>query len=783
MTMGLPTYATAWTGTEAIIPWIAITHVDDQGTTHKYRFSTLPLADPITFHGGRKDARLLSAEWVRVSSDALGAPQVATLEFVLDDTDQVLSRWLGNTNQSKLRNALVELVLMSRTDWVANDTSGVKVVWTGRIDAVEPSAGEQTVRITAAGPLAQLLDKTVPDTVIDTTHFSGALARVLGKVEPWVFGTWGTNHPTYGGEWPTIYTGVPYTYLGDANWAYILVCRHEVTSIDSVWVDGVQKTDVGTAYELRFPGFAAWSNVSATGYVDLGGRRYTVGVVTGTLKDALEAGTSVLTVALTSGRKPAGTNENAAAAQLAYFLDNALFGHKETTAISVAANVLPNGTQLRETTVNNTWQEASDAAVTDCAWGLTEPITLRELLTRVCLSGDLRLAENAAGSLCCWEGDATPDVRDAHDDSRQIIDGTLSVRQRAVENIHPYSYGPDLVGGGAPIGDGQEVRDATSITRHGELPAQKIDLWAIRDSADAATIATRRLTRAKLPRTDLTLGLSAEWMYDAAAGKDQVGCNTIISHRSGPGGIVGFGDYLTSLAPFRWWRLGEQPEQAPTTAKEYSGTSNGTYAGSPQLGIVTAVDDGSTGAQFDGTNDKITLSAITFGRPASIEFWICPDSTQSSTYGAILELSGTAGVYWKKTVSKLSVFFGGADHLNTTALTDGVWYHVVISIDGAGAGTFYINGVSDGTFAGYAGYNVLTIGTDAFNQWLKCFGLSDIALWSSALSSANALAHYGYRTSVRTNQGLQAFAYILDRARFDLSTLAMTYDLSEYVNT
>jgi hypothetical protein len=88
-----------------------------------------------------------------------------------------------------------------------------------------------------------------------------------------------------------------------------------------------------------------------------------------------------------------------------------------------------------------------------------------------------------------------------------------------------------------------------------------------------------------------------------------------------------------------------------------------------------------------------------------------------------------------------TVFFGSAHHIATSALTDAVWSHLLISIS-AGTGTFYINGVSAGTFAGFTGFTPTRIGLIPGGTYPLKGWLDELVIYPTALSAATALEHY-----------------------------------------
>lgn len=290
------------------------------------------------------------------------------------------------------------------------------------------------------------------------------------------------------------------------------------------------------------------------------------------------------------------------------------------------------------------------------------------------------------------------------------------------------------------------------------------------------------LTRTKLQRWDCRF-MAGGTHGQGGSGNDQVGGRSSITHKQGTGGIVSWLDLVITDGADNVWCLSEQPESALTTAYDAVGSITGTYAGTPQKGIVVPVEGGLTGVQADGTDDKVTLaSSPTVGATCSFEFWFRPDSSQSDTYGAIAGLN-TAGIYYKRDVKKLTVTYGGTDHLNTTAFEDtmGLWYHVVISISG-GAGTFYINGVADGTFTTWAGYSFVTLLTGAASSNWYRGGIFGITFYvGAALSSGQAAAHYAARTLNRSAMGWTARQMVVRSLAWTLADLAVTETCEERV--
>lgn len=65
-------------------------------------------------------------------------------------------------------------------------------------------------------------------------------------------------------------------------------------------------------------------------------------------------------------------------------------------------------------------------------------------------------------------------------------------------------------------------------------------------------------------------------------------------------------DSVLNDSPNGYWRLGEP---SGTTATDETGTNNGTYSGSPTLGVTGAIPvDEDTAVTFDGTDDLLTIN-------------------------------------------------------------------------------------------------------------------------------------------------------------------------------
>lgn len=77
---------------------------------------------------------------------------------------------------------------------------------------------------------------------------------------------------------------------------------------------------------------------------------------------------------------------------------------------------------------------------------------------------------------------------------------------------------------------------------------------------------------------------------------------------------------MNGLAPIVWWRLGEA---SGTTAYDETGTRNGSYVGSPTLGVAGAMTTGDTAVTLNGSSQYLPCgtTALVAGGDFSIAAW------------------------------------------------------------------------------------------------------------------------------------------------------------------
>jgi hypothetical protein len=199
-----------------------------------------------------------------------------------------------------------------------------------------------------------------------------------------------------------------------------------------------------------------------------------------------------------------------------------------------------------------------------------------------------------------------------------------------------------------------------------------------------------------------------------------------------------------------FWRLGDL---TGTTAVDLGpSAANGTYVATVTLAQTGHLADNSKSVAWNGTTGagKVTIAPVASGTTCSVEFWMKVAGSSVDGFEVILSDVGAThyvGFFASGAhANHLTVGFGGVDHFNTTALTVGTIYHVAIAITG-GAGTFYINGVADGSFTGFTTATWTNIGKGTSANETFNGTLSNVALYGYALSVQQAKAHYALRTA------------------------------------
>ncbi len=201
-----------------------------------------------------------------------------------------------------------------------------------------------------------------------------------------------------------------------------------------------------------------------------------------------------------------------------------------------------------------------------------------------------------------------------------------------------------------------------------------------------------------------------------------------------------------------YWRLGET---SGTTALASKGTVNGTYANGVVLGATGAIlNDTNKAALFDGSNDRVTLPAITTVTNFTIEGWSYITSTANPNGNNAMYAGsgnvrllvrgggGTSGIY-------AGVTLGGVEYAlqpNVAQSNLNTWVHWALVRNGSTL-TLYRNGVQIGqlttlpaaTTANISGNIGVEKTTLAYSYGGR---IDEIALYNAALTATEISGDY-----------------------------------------
>ena len=206
-------------------------------------------------------------------------------------------------------------------------------------------------------------------------------------------------------------------------------------------------------------------------------------------------------------------------------------------------------------------------------------------------------------------------------------------------------------------------------------------------------------------------------------------------------------DTVIGDGPVAYWRFGES---AGGLAADELGSLNGTYIGSPVLGVDGVIPD-NTAVQLS-TGKYVSVSdqgnALDFGSsPFSLEIWVKP----SSLAGIRTLFSRGTGSYQLRIgsgqqlqlVREAQAVLGGSTGLIST--TD-EWHHIVMTRAASGETIFYIDGQPAGTFTGgvlnAVSSSTLFIGARGTSGESVNGVVDEAAAYNRVLSPAEVLTHY-----------------------------------------
>lgn len=207
---------------------------------------------------------------------------------------------------------------------------------------------------------------------------------------------------------------------------------------------------------------------------------------------------------------------------------------------------------------------------------------------------------------------------------------------------------------------------------------------------------------------------------------------------------------VMSDSPLGYWRLGEASGTVATDSG--TGSNSGTYTSCTQgTSSLIANNFGNLAVSGNGTSSQIVLGAVSalygLNRNCTIELWSKPASI---TGGFGLWSAGYQGIGFRQNNSNLELLsdYSVSLHTFTAGLSIGATFHIVLTIDGAGLCTVYVNGTSVGTYSTSTTFigAYARIGADGRDSTTVANffsgSLDEVAVYTSALSSARVSAHY-----------------------------------------
>lgn len=233
-------------------------------------------------------------------------------------------------------------------------------------------------------------------------------------------------------------------------------------------------------------------------------------------------------------------------------------------------------------------------------------------------------------------------------------------------------------------------------------------------------------------------------------------------------GSAYYEDSVLSDSPSAYWRLGE--ESGLDVFDETTAIANGTYVGSPILGVDGAlIDSGDSAVRFNGLTDGVTVTnstAFATTTAVTVEAWVRRRGAakDGSAYTAIVRraLAGqgayeiavresdgqvwwaiNAGTYWTANY--------------TGYLLDSEWHHLVLTYDSVTGGRFYVDGQPVREIAGAGDMGIQTgdaplgigYGADitAAEKWRFNGDIDEVSIYKRRLADSEVKKHFRTGTS------------------------------------
>jgi putative IMPACT (imprinted ancient) family translation regulator len=213
------------------------------------------------------------------------------------------------------------------------------------------------------------------------------------------------------------------------------------------------------------------------------------------------------------------------------------------------------------------------------------------------------------------------------------------------------------------------------------------------------------------------------------------------------------------------WKLDEQT--GATTAVDSSGNGNhGILSGgtwSPTGGRIGGA------LQFDGTDDVVNISAISFNYPITYSAWIKPTTT-SGSHAALGRYYGGYKLGTASTSFSYNIYTSANNSRTSDTVTANEWAHLAATYDGTTI-TYYLNGVSVATVAQTADLSQTSsawqIGAHGHsNEYFQGY-VDDVRLYSRVLTSTEIAS---IADPIEVPEGLRAY-WRLDEGESDTAAI------------
>ena len=255
-------------------------------------------------------------------------------------------------------------------------------------------------------------------------------------------------------------------------------------------------------------------------------------------------------------------------------------------------------------------------------------------------------------------------------------------------------------------------------------------------------------SRPGMPSTDTTAPVISNIIGTAASGvtwDTNEPATSQVEYGAGTGG-----DYYATIMDTpnlrSYWRLGEAA--GVTAVNECDAALNMTYVGAPTLGVAGALTtDDDTAVTFDGTTQYVYDNNLAYdvGDTFSLEAWVSRGDL-GATRAIIAKATGAYRLALDATGHVMGRKAGGGSFIESNDALAVGWHHIVVTKDGA-TSALYIDGVEvahnhPGAQTCIDNTKNLIIGADQDSGYFFNGSIDEVALYSRALTAAEALAHF-----------------------------------------